>query len=541
MKKLSKLIVNLILILSLIFIFHSIVYAKPESDQNEGEGQLFIKTVRWDFDNDGKFDWRFSPEEPWNEDYLTPKFTYNRIGYYNTLFEIETTDGRIFRASKTVVAKKPWYEIGIVRLAKGSNDPKIKYCLEKDNEIVGYLLEPEDGSIRLENYLNLPTAIKAKNDPKDTSYNDIPVYEVYMAQLLNSDKIDAGPNILTVSECPTVFSGTYNFENNITMIAWDFDSDGTIDTYSYPTDSRGELPKVEHIYEKPGEYIALLYVYTDQGQKYCDAVKVNVLPVSKVWGKLRQNPEDENGYVILTDKNELIGLIIEDEQLYNQLANEIGHIVYFKGLLLPNQEGQLVDDYLIVKAKYYLRVDVKKVEAGDDQTITLGDFATLRGEILNINSNILAQAWDFDDDGNIDQIIIGDEPKDVFVNYKSPGKYVAVYWVLDEEGNLYKDLVNINVRSKVALDGILMSYEDGIKGELFDPKGRFLAYVKYVGKDLRIFNNQYVYVRGTIEFENDEPCIIAEKILFLHPDVITLSGPFTATVGFEYDFGFEIN
>ena len=541
MKKLSKLIVNLILILSLIFVLYSIAYAKPESDENEGEGQLFIKKVRWDFDNDGKFDWSFSHEELWNEDYLTPKFTYNRIGFYNTLFEIETIDGRIFRASKTVAAKSPWHEIGIVRLARETDDPKIKFCLEKEGEIVGYLLEPEDGSIRLENYLNLPTAIKAKNDPKNRSYNHIPVYEVFMAQLLNSDKIDAGPNILTVSECPTTFSGTYNFENNITMIAWDFDSDGTIDNYTYPTDFRGELPKVEHIYDNPGKYMALLYVYTDEGQKYCDAVKVNVLPVSKVWGKLRQSPEDEKGYVILTDKNEVIGLIIEDEQLYYQLANEIGHKVYLKGLLLPNQEDQLVDKYLIVKTKSYLRIDVKKVEAGEDITITQGDFATLRGEIININSNVLAQAWDFNDDGNIDQIIIGDEPKDVFVNYKLPGKYVAVYWVLDEEGNLYKDLVNIIVRDKMALDGILMSYNDGMKGELFDPKGRFLAYVKSHGKDLRIFNNQYVYVRGVVEFENDEPCINAEKILFLHPDAVTLSGPMTATVGFEYDFGFEIN
>jgi hypothetical protein len=271
----------------------------------------------------------------------------------------------------------------------------------------------------------------------------------------------AGEDATVIQGDPVEFvAAGYDPDGRVVLFEWDYDGDGLYDWFSPSAGTSS------YTYADPAAYDAVLRVTDDRGANGTDVREVIVLPITE-----NKPPKADAGPDITvvagtdatlsgkgTDADGSIKLYkwdFEGDGVYDWTSTTTGvaHHVYDRAgtytarlLVIDNHDAAATDTARVTVSASHVN-SAPVANAGGPSTLqaVAGEEVGLDGSGTDEDGIVTLYEWDFNSDGTYDWSSA--QEKTAYHTYASPGLYVAVLRVTDNEGATGTDSRRVSVSS----------------------------------------------------------------------------------------------
>jgi PKD repeat protein len=349
-----------------------------------------IRRLRWDYNNDGTFDYNTQTMQGSQYTYLTP-------GTYEAVLEVEDAAlggansdpvGNVSRASITITVTDPEeFQVKAIADPSTGSDPLTVNLTAEINNNTSRLTLFEwdldgDGSYEYSS-TESPTLTRTFSPPGNYRVN-LRVTDAAGTKAVSSTQIDVrqsgNPEVTALaepSEGPSALSVlldglTEDYDGNIVLYEWDFEGDGV---YDY---SSAISPKTSNIYIDTGTYNALLRVTDDSGKQSVSSVQITVIQgIQAVWSVEGFDPFLGQNAVISTS---VVSPITMSLKIYDQAYNLIRQLATdefrMPGVYQDTWNGQNESGVVEVPGVYLFVIEYRTA-SGVEGTFDLTDTGAL--------------------------------------------------------------------------------------------------------------------------------------------------------------------
>jgi hypothetical protein len=444
--------------------------ARFRGSANDPDG--LISLFEWDFDGDGVYDW-------FNETTGEALWTYDEEGCFTAKLRVTDNVGEFATDSVSVVVNpKPPNEPPVaiagddIEVDQGDPVEFIMGGYDPDGTVTLYEWDYDgDGTYDESSPVATTTthtyfivgvynATLRVTDDEGAHGMDVRVVTVKEIVVNEPPVAEAGPDVTVEigKEALLQGSGT-DPDGQIVMYEWDFDGDGTYDSFNTTTGT------ARHTYTSEGVYIARLKVIDDDDAAGTDTTIVNVTPVhvneppvadagpdtvvpATVGEEMEFSGtgEDPDGFIMLYEWD------FDGDGVWDWSSPSDGEATWtydVPGLFIAKlrvTDNENATDIDILRVSVSSAGGPNKppvVSAGGPYEGVAGDPVTLTGTASDPDGTIVSYEWDFDGDGTADHV--NPSTGTATTVYDRPGTYSAVLTATDDDGAKIQDTTTVTI------------------------------------------------------------------------------------------------